>query len=111
MTKRKSVLRLVLVTSALVVFTAANSFGWSCAKMQPTTVNTSSAWLKNVTGSACGTLANNTSVFVQLSSTDTDRQLAILLTAVSLGKNVWVNSPATNPANGDTVNVIALQNQ
>lgn len=49
-------------------------------------------WLKNESGTACGTVAANATAQYYLSTTNTDRSLAVLLTAASLKKNVWTYS-------------------
>ena len=89
---------------------AASSFAatFTCAKMQPALINATSVQLVNKTGAACGPLANNAMQLFQLDAAKNDQFLAILLTAASLGKTVWVFSPTDNMDNKDIVTTVAV---
>ena len=98
----------MFVAVALTFVFATSSFAqFTCAKMEGTLINTSSVWLKNVSGAACGTLLNGASRYFLLNPSNMDPQLAVLLTALSLNKTVWVNAVADQPS-GAIVNVIAI---
>lgn len=109
MKKGLKVLSVLSMAVALTFVFAASGLAqdFKCAKMQPTLINANSAWMKNVSGGACGTLANNASRYFLLDSNNSDPLLAILLTALSLNKTVWVHAVA-DTGNGDTVDVIAV---
>lgn len=108
MKKSSKVISSLFLMVALTLVLTASSFAQSCAKMKPMLVNTNSTWLMNVSGAACGTLANGQQRYFLLNASNQDALLAILLTAVSLDKTVWVNALGDSVAGGDTVNVIAL---
>lgn len=70
-----------------------------CANMKIVHIGISSVapsgvemWLKNESGAACGTIPANGMAQYYLSTTNTDKTLAILLTATSLKKKVWTYS-------------------
>lgn len=69
----------------------------SCANMKISHIGTNpvapsgvEVWLQNLTGAACGSIAANEVAQFYLSATNTDRTLAVVLTAITLKKNVWV---------------------
>lgn len=99
----------LFVAAAMTFVFAANSSAaaFTCAKMQPTLINTSSVWMKNVSGKACGTLANGAARYFLLNPSNQDPLLAILLTALSLNKNVWVHAVSDVPKGG-VADVIAI---
>jgi hypothetical protein len=98
----------MFVAVAVTFVFAASSFAqFTCAKMEPTLINTNSVWMKNVSGAACGTLANNTARYFLLNPANQDPLLAVLLTALSLNKTVWVHA-AADVASGGVADVIAI---
>ena len=55
-------------------------------------------WLKNDTGAACGTVAAGANVLLNLPSATADKTMALILTAISLDKKMWVSfDNATSP--------------
>ena len=108
MNKRIRTLIGILVAWMLSVVLVANaSAQFTCPKMEPVFVTTTSTWLKNVSGAACGTLAAGKQRYFFLTPGQSNPQLAILLTAISLNKTVWIHAP-TDQERGATVNVIAI---
>lgn len=108
MKKGVRLLSVMFVAVALTfVFAATSSAQFICAKMEPTLINTSSVWMKNVSGAACGTLANNGSRYFLLNPKNSDPLLAVLLTALSLNKTVWVHALADQPS-AAVADVIAI---
>ncbi len=53
-------------------------------------------YFKNESGKSCTDFPANTAVQTYLSTSNTDQMLAILLTAASLGKKVWVYSSGSS---------------
>lgn len=65
-------------------------------------------WLKNETSAACGNVAAGGNYLFNLPSTNTDKTLAVLLTAMSLGKNLWAAfDDSTDPG---VIQIIAVTN-
>ncbi len=65
-------------------------------------------WLKNETTAACGNVASGANYLFNLPSTNTDKTLAVLLTAMSLGKNLWAAyDDSTNPG---VLQIVSMQN-
>lgn len=98
----------MFVAVAVTFVFAASSFAqFTCAKMEGTTINTNSVWLKNVSGAACGSLANGAQRYFLLNPANQDPLLAVLLTALSLNKTVWVHAVEDIPS-GAVADVIAI---
>ncbi len=92
-----------------VVFAASSYAQYACGKMEPALVNATSVQLKNVSGKTCGTsLLNNQTRLYQLDSSKSDPLLAILLTALSLNKTVWVYAGSDNGDGSDIVSIVAV---
>ncbi len=65
-------------------------------------------WLKNETTAACGNVAAGANYLFNLPSTNTDKTLAVLLTAMSLGKNLWAAyDDSTSPG---VLQIVSMQN-
>lgn len=70
--------------------------------------NGGQVWLKNETSAACGDVAAGASYLFNLPSTHTDKTLAVLLTAMSLNKNLWAAfDDSTDPG---VIQIIAIKN-
>lgn len=80
----------------------------TCASMKVMKVGPTSTWLKNVSGAACGAVLNGKQISLTFDPNNSDKLLAIVLTASSLGKNVWVH--AAGDVNGSIVDVISISN-
>ena len=80
----------------------------TCPAMKVMLVGPTSTWLKNVSGSACGAVADGKQINLTFDPNQADKLLALVLTATSLGKNVWVH--AGGDVTGSIVDVISLSN-
>lgn len=97
---------------------AGTSSAFTCSAMKITYVggtdyvaSGAGIWAQNVSGAACGALANNASQqFVIADTANADKKLAIILTAVSLGKNVYINATGTGAAAGGAIDVVSMNN-
>lgn len=109
---------LLFALSLMVVFACGSNAiaSQDCDNMHIGSVATSpytdsgvAVHLRNDNGSACGNLAAGAETEFYISSDNTDRTLAILLTAMSLNKKVWVQ--ISGDANqGDLINVVSMMN-
>jgi len=80
----------------------------TCPVMQVIKVGPTSTWLKNVSGADCGAVLNGKQISLTFDPNNSDKLLALVLTASSLGKNVWVH--AGGDVNGSIVDVISMSN-
>ncbi|MCL7487088.1 MAG: hypothetical protein M8357_02795 [Desulfobulbaceae bacterium] len=110
MKKGMKVLGGITLALALTLVFSASGFAatFKCGAMQPALINATSVQLVNRTGAACGPLPAGTMQLFQLDANKNDQLLAILLTAASLQKTVWVYSPTDNMDNKDIVTAVAL---
>ncbi len=113
--------RISMFMSALVItllFPATNVFAGACSNITIQHIGTSpvppsgvEVWLKNESGTACPEVPAGPAVQTYLSSTNTDRTLAVMLTAASLGKKVWVYmAGASAPYTIGQVQVLSITN-
>lgn len=65
-------------------------------------------WLRNDSGAACGSIANGAEQYFLFNPAEVDKLMAVGLTAVSLGKNVWVR--AEGDAAGSYVSIMSINN-
>ncbi len=79
-----------------LAFCATPSFSATCGLMEvvstAASTNASSGaevWLRNVSGVDCGTLKNGDAKLFNLAPDTADKTMAVILTAISLGKKVW----------------------
>ncbi len=86
----------------------ASAAPMTCPAMKVMKVGPTSTWLKNVSGAACGAVANGKQISLTFDPNNSDKLLALVLTASSLGKNVWVH--AGGDVNGSIVDVISMSN-
>ncbi len=99
--------RIMVILAALVLSlcTIVSANAATCSKMTITSISASSSlsngasvWLQNDTSVACGTIAAGGKMLFYVGSTHTDKTLAVLLTAMSLNKQLWVSfDDSTNP--------------
>jgi hypothetical protein len=110
MVKVKKISAMVMVVMCLLAFSVGNSFAatLTCPTMEIVKVGPTSAWFKNVTGSACGAVLDEKQVSLTFLETRSAVLLAIVLTASSLGKPVYVH--AAGDVNGSIVNVVSMTN-
>lgn len=80
----------VLLPLLLLLLISVNSFAFTCKQMDPVLITTSSAWLKNVSGDDCGTLANNEQRYFLFAFENRNRLLFMLLSALMLDTTVEV---------------------
>ena len=114
---KTSYLKCLLIGISMVFAMTGSAFAaTTCSSMHVDSIATTSVtdsgvsvYLRNDSGAACGNAASGSSTKYYLSNTNVDRTLAILLTAVSLGKNVWV-SISGSADTGDLVEVISMKN-
>lgn len=90
---------MLLVCAGLLSSPAVVIANGVCASMKISHIGMSAAapsgvemWLTNVSGATCGAIPANGVAHFYLSTTNTDKTLAVLLTAASLKKNVWTFS-------------------
>lgn len=112
----------IVKITALAVFFMAMSVGaasaFTCATMKVTYVGGSDyaasgavIWAQNLTGAACGALANNGAQKFTLADTaNADKKLAVILTAVSLGKNVYINATGDGSTGTGAIDVVSMSN-
>jgi hypothetical protein len=103
---------------ALMAFVAlcgitASANAVDCASMKITMISGdatagANAWLRNDTGAACGAIAPGAEVYFIMNPAEVDKLLAVGLTAVSLGKNVWVR--AEGDVNGSYLSILSIDN-
>lgn len=103
----KKHLIVLLVVAAAVTLVSQKSFAWTCSAMEIVQVSQNSTWLKNVTGADCGNIANGEQQYFVLKPILSDKLLAILLTATSLDKTVWVH--AADDAKGSIIDIISIK--
>jgi len=116
--KVRNVLKVVGLAVFFMALTVGTSSAFTCTAMKVTYVGGSDyvasgtgIWATNVSGAACGALANNASQqFVIADNANADKKLAIILTAVSLGKNVYINATGTGAAAGGAIDVVSMSN-
>lgn len=101
-TRKKMAMLAVAILISLFAVVSANAA--TCGVMRingiasTDTGDGGQVWLKNETTAACGVVQPGTQYLFNLPSTNTDKTLAVLLTAMSLGKNVWAAfDDSTNP--------------
>lgn len=109
----------IIATVAMFVMVAGVSASFAataCSNVHVAGVATTGATpsgiavrLKNTNTTACGSLPAGTALKYYLSTTNTDQTLAILLTAVSLGKLVWVSIAGT-ATEGSLLEVVSMDN-
>ena len=113
MITRKKVTMLAVAIS-ITFFAAVSANAATCGVMSIVSIasidsgNGGQVWLKNETSAACGNVAAGANYLFNLPSTNTDKTLAIILTAMSLGKNLWVAfDDSTNPG---VLQITSMQN-
>ncbi len=97
----------LLVVAAAVALISQKSFAWTCSAMEIVQVSQNSTWLKNVSGADCGNIANGEQQYFVLKPILSDKLLAILLTATSLDKTVWVH--AADDVQGSIIDIISIK--
>lgn len=105
----KKIVQALVICSFLVVSSSMSFAVTTCGQMQIQLVEAAGMWLKNVTGSACGKLANNAEIRVLFNETQGDRQLSVGLTAFSLDKVVWANFEGDGSQNNQILNVVSVR--
>ncbi|WP_456384880.1 hypothetical protein [Desulfolithobacter sp.] len=103
----KKHLIILFVVAAAITFVSQKSFAWTCAEMEIVQVSQNSTWLKNVSGADCGNIANGQQQYFILKPFLADKLLAILLTATSLDKTVWVH--AADDVQGSIIDIISIK--
>lgn len=58
--------------------------------ISPSSPSGVAVWLQNITDAACGSISPGDVAQFNVSTTNTDRTLAVALTAASSKKNVWI---------------------
>ncbi len=106
---KKKMITALLAVSCLVSFGSMASAATFCptvkvVKAGTTTLEPNFVRIQNVGAAACGGLAVNATA--DLTFTE-DQDLAVLLTALSLGKNVGVNT-AGNATSGDVLTSVIV---
>ncbi len=107
----KKNVKMFLVAAIAMVFCAAasaNAAPLICSAMKVVKVGPTSTWLQNVSGDKCGAVKAGKQISLTFDPNNSDKLLAIVLTASSLGKNVWVH--AGGDVNGSIVDVISISN-
>lgn len=95
---KKSFIMLCCSVFAVALFSIpASVFAGTCDNLtiqhigtNPSFTSGIEVWLKNNSGVACPEVPAGPAVQTMLSTTNTDQTLAVMLTAASLGKKVWV---------------------
>lgn len=107
---KKSILAILAATVFTVSVTATFSSAEPliCPAMRVVKVGPTSTWLKNVSGTNCGAVAAGKQISLTFDPNNSDKLLAIILTASSLGKKVWVH--AAGDTNGSIVDIISISN-
>jgi hypothetical protein len=112
---KMSVLAIVAVCFSLMFAGSSLAASTSCANIYVHGVATTSTTitpsgmaiqLRNDSGAACDGWAAGSTVKFYLSTEGTDRTLAIILTALSLGNNLWTNVGGT--VDGSIINVVSM---
>ena len=103
----KKHLVILFVAALAVTCLSQKSFAWTCAEMEIVQVSQNSTWLKNVSGADCGNIANGEQQYFVLKPILSDKLLAILLTATSLDKTVWVH--AADDVQGSLIDIISIK--
>jgi len=120
----KKMIGVVLVTVMLSMVTfVANSFATDCGVMSVVsiasveTLQSGQVWLKNETGAACGTVAAGENGLYNLPPNTSDKAMALILTAISLNKKMWVSTSSDptfdgngNVTNPGMINILSMQN-
>jgi hypothetical protein len=102
---KKMLLAAIMGISLLMV--DGVSYALQCPVMQVEFVNVGAIRLRNVTGGACGNMANNAVLNFIYDGNNADRQIAIALTALSLEKTVFADFSGDGSAAG-VLNSIAV---
>ncbi|MHB1348542.1 MAG: hypothetical protein ACYCYR_01595 [Desulfobulbaceae bacterium] len=97
---------------------AGTSSAFTCSAMKITYVggtdyvsSGAAIWAQNVSGAACNALANNAvQKFIIADTANADKKLAIVLTAVSLGKNVYINATGDGSTGTGAIDVVSMSN-
>lgn len=115
---KASIVTAIAVALFSTVLVAGTSFAAGCSNVSVAGIATTSTSitpsgmsvrLVNQSGGTCASSwANGSEVKFFLSNENTDRSVAIILTAMSLGKNLWVD--VSGGATGSIVNVVNLTN-
>lgn len=113
MTTRK-VMAMWVVAISISVFAVVSANATSCGVMSIVSIasidtgNGGQVWLKNETAEACGNVAAGGQYLFNLPSTHTDKTLAVVLTALSLNKMLWVAyDDSTDPG---VLQILSMQN-
>jgi len=113
--KMKKMIVLFFVAVASVTFTmaslgtgVAHAAAFTCSSMQVVQVGLNNAWFKNVSGAACGAVANNSNVYFKFNPGTNDRILAVVLTASTATKTLWVH--AAGDTSGSIVDIVSMKN-
>gem|GEM_PF-3390178 len=103
---------------AMGMFVASASFAATCGVMSVVSVAStdsgsgSQVWLKNESGASCGTIVNGGQKLFNLPSTTSDKTLAVILTAVSLNKKLWVafqDTATVDPQLPGMIQIVSMQ--
>ena len=110
--KRSLLMGLVMVM-AVCSFAFSASATVDCASMKIVMVSADATaggnmWLRNDSGAACGAIAAGAEFYGILNPAEVDKLLATALTAVSLGKNVWVR--LEGDVAGSYVSILSIDN-
>jgi hypothetical protein len=108
---KKKIITAILAVSCVGFFVGTASAATFCPTVSVLKTGTTISGslfvrIKNVGGAACGGLAVNTTSDLTF---DGDQNLAVLLTALSLGKNVGVNTLGTAVTGDVLASVIVTQ--
>ena len=110
---KKSILA-VLAIVVMSMFIASASFAATCDMMSVVSVASTDSgsgaqvWLKNETTGSCGVIASGGQMLFNLPSTTADKTMAVILTAMSLQKKLWVAfDDSTDPG---MIQVMSMQN-
>ncbi len=109
----RNLIRIFAIVFFISIFALVSANATTCGVMSIVSIASSDSgnggqiWLKNETSTACGNVAAGANYLFNLPSTNTDKTLAVLLTAMSLDKNLWVAfDDSTDPG---VLQIVAVQ--
>lgn len=105
--KRKIMIMTFCIVSLFVLTSMSQAAAIKCPQMEVMLVGETGIWLKNVSGSSCGNIANGSEQYFVFEESKLNRQLAIALSSLSMNKNVWVY--ALGDVTGSIMSVISLR--
>jgi len=102
---------MALLTLSTICSVAFSAHAMDCASMKITMISADATdggnlWLRNDTGAACGAIAAGASQYFLFHPAEVDKLMAVGLTAVSLGNNVWVRAEGDTP--GSLVTILSM---